>query len=308
MPCRPATAITSIALQRKSLHVSKPASATGVYFWPYDIFGYFLPGVVLLAPLTQFQSDIRQHLVLRFQPSNWVDISMLAIITYVVGHLVAAISSWWLERILLKYTFGYPVAQFFCPYNSGPPLRRFVCWLTELHKRSPVTWLKGRHGLNWLFVVTRRVCLQMRALLDLLPGFVHPYDSKYRQALEAKFRHLAGVGYQNWAIKRRTHDIFWTVQSYVTENMPQTYRSALHFVELYGFSRNASFAFLVLAFYPLCPNWQSTLEGGQPIPNWLWSSVCGMAAFVLYVNFVKLLRRQNDLILRAFVANYRVDE
>lgn len=288
--------------------MSKPASATGVYFWPYDIFGYFLPGVVMLAPLTQFQSDVRTIVVARFQSTSWVDISVLAIMAYVVGHVIAAISSWWLERILLKYTFGYPVGQLFCSYNSGPRLRRLVCWLTELHKHRPAIWLKGRRGLNWLFVLVRGLCRQMRSLLDFLPGFVHPYDSNYRKALEAKFRHLSDVGYQNWAIKRRTHDLFWTVQTYVTENMPQTYRSSLHFVELYGFSRNASFAFLVAAFYPLCPNWQTSLDGSPTIPDWLWSSICGVAAFALYVNFVKLIRRQNDLILRAFVANYRADE
>ena len=31
-----------------------------VYFWPYDIFGYLLPGIIVWAPLMQFHGSIRR--------------------------------------------------------------------------------------------------------------------------------------------------------------------------------------------------------------------------------------------------------
>ncbi|TWU51505.1 hypothetical protein [Rubripirellula reticaptiva] len=288
--------------------MSKPYSATGIYFWPYDIFGYFLPGVVALAPLTQFHTDIRAIIVARFQTTSWVDIAMLCIVAYVLGHIIAAVSSWLLERVLLKYTFGYPVIQLFCGYNSGPWLRKSAAAITELHKRAPFKWLRDKGGLHWAFRLSRFTSRNCRPLLDLIPGFVHLYDSTYRKALERKFRRLCDVEYPDWSIKRRSHDLFWTVQAYSMEHMPTVYRSSMHFVELYGFSRNTSLAFLIVALYPLCPDWDTSVNGSQPIETWVWSTCCGVASFAMYVNFVKLLRRHNDLLLRAFVANARIDE
>ncbi|MBR9802687.1 hypothetical protein GYB59_13815 [bacterium] len=160
--------------------MSKTDSATGIYFWPYDIFGYFLPGVVVLAPLTQFHTDVRAIVVARFQEASLVDIAVLCIAAYVLGHIVAAVSSWFFERAILKFSFGYPVTQQLCGYESGTWLRRTIGKGTVLHEHWPFTWFRNRFGFHWLYKLSRGFSQNCGPLFDVIPGFVHPYDDEYQ--------------------------------------------------------------------------------------------------------------------------------
>ena len=57
---------------------------------------------------------------------------------------------------------------------------------------------------------------------------------------------------------------------------------------------------LVILFYPLLPGWRLKLPGEATPPSWAWSVGIFIAAYFMYVNYAKLLRRQNDHIFRSF--------
>ncbi len=47
--------------------------------------------------------------------------------------------------------------------------------------------------------------------LDLLPGFCHPFDPRIARLVQERFELRFGVQFRNWFIRRRTHDVYWTI-------------------------------------------------------------------------------------------------
>lgn len=273
------------------------------YFWPYDIFGYLLPGIIIWAPLTQFHMSVRSVIEARYNQDSVVDNALLIVVCYITGHLVAAVSSMLLERGCLRLTFGYPVTQMLGEYSKGPFPRRFVMKCTRLYQSRWFSKMKDGFVLGYVYTAAKVLFDFSRRRLDWLPGFVHPMDRSFVSALESHFKAKFDIENSDWTVQRRSHDLYWTIQAYVIETMPATNRMSMHFVELYGFSRNASAAFLVCAFYPTCKEWNMSLCCGIEFPNEAWVLVCFAASFILYFNFTRLIRRQNDLLLRSFVAS-----
>lgn len=225
------------------------------------------------------------------------------------GHIISAASSFLLERCLLRLTFGYPLNQFLCGRFAGTLGRRFAIRVAnvgrwQIVRKLPTNGFRGliKRSLNFVGDWAER-------RLDLLPGFCHPFDPRIARLVQKRFEERFDVTFKNWSIRRRTHDVYWTVWAYIAENMPTSYRTGMHFVELYGFCRNASFAFLVVALYPYCPEWSTaSLTGNALVSNQLWTACSVICSLALYVNFTKLIRRQNDFIIRAFVSEQIVGE
>ena len=90
-------------------------------------------------------------------------------------------------------------------------------------------------------------------------------------------------------------DIFWLCFEFVAHNCPTAFARATHFLNLYGFSRNLSMVFffsaLVLLSFELLEGMRLHLS---------ISIVYALTAFFLFWNYLKLLRRLNDEIYRAF--------
>jgi len=272
------------------------------YFWPYDIFGYLLPGIIVVAPLTQFNISVRRVIEERYQRESITDNLALLIVCYVVGHLISAVSSIALEHTLLRYTFGYPVSQSLgCPSREAF-LSRMRHGILRAENRKPVEGIAVSRIRRWC----RRAWIMLfgflRKIVELLPGFVPPYDGKFTKTLTKHFDEQFGVSHEDWALNRRSHDLFWTTQAYVMEVMPQVNHTSMHFVELYGFSRNACMALLICCTLPWCPEWDFSVCCGMELPESAWLATCFVSAIFMYCNFTKLIRRQNDLVLRAFVA------
>jgi hypothetical protein len=95
------------------------SSEPKTYFWPYDIFGYLLPGIVVIAPLIEFHSGVRSIFEARYQTESLADNVVLLIAVYVTGHIISGASSFLLERCLLRLSFGYPLNQFLCGHFAG---------------------------------------------------------------------------------------------------------------------------------------------------------------------------------------------
>ncbi len=83
-----------------------------VYFWPYDIFGYLFPGLLLTGFLLII--DNIQAWLIQITGEGipyWLSI---LVISYVIGHIISACSSLLLERLILrKLLGGYPTIYMF---------------------------------------------------------------------------------------------------------------------------------------------------------------------------------------------------
>lgn len=89
--------------------------------------------------------------------------------------------------------------------------------------------------------------------------------------------------------------MFWISFSYISLHHPIAYKRATHFLELYGFSRNMSMSFVFISLLPIFPHWNNDF-----IASWILSTVSLFIAFILFVNYTKLLRRLNDEVFRGF--------
>lgn len=125
-----------------------------VYFWPYDVFGYLLPGLVLLAVVAKTNAWA-YHLYAGFWHAGELqNLLVIAGLSYVVGHAIAAAGSWTLERLLLRRTLRWPTQRLLDQANEDGRLARL--------------------------------------LLGLVPGYERPYSAAFRKQVRRRFRSTFG--------------------------------------------------------------------------------------------------------------------
>lgn len=91
----------------------KDDSSTKVSFWAYDVFGYLLPGAVLISVLAKANGSVYLLTAPHWESGKYIDYAVLVGIAYTVGHIISAFSSYILERVILRWLFGYPTILMF---------------------------------------------------------------------------------------------------------------------------------------------------------------------------------------------------
>jgi hypothetical protein len=241
----------------------KDLTDTTLYFWPYDIFGYLLPGFIVMIPLIEFHTGVRGLFIERFSERSILDALTLIGVAYTLGHIDAALSSLILERFVLKRSHGYPGNQVFL-----------------LDPKASSRW---KSFLLWL-----------------LPGKCHRYPPQFVRRYLALYNRVFHQSVVSTTESRVADDLFWNCSLYASVHHPTGFRIAQHFVELYGFARNTCMALLTIMLYPMIPGWSLNFTRSTRLPNWAWSIGAFLAAYFMYSNYTKLLRRQNDHIFRSF--------
>jgi len=227
-------------------------------FWAYDLFGYLLPGSLVLAAVGKFNRLGHDLIASRWGSGRIQDVALLVGLAYFLGHLVAALSSLVLEKAILRKVLGYPTSRMF-PNQA---------------EKTPGWWRRKFH----------------RVRRFLFPGYFRDYTEQFRRVLDRHF--FATFGFD----ASDDHDRFWLIWEWVSLHHAVAHRRATHFLDLYGFSRNTSLACLAIALLPLTPG------ADCPLPRVPWSVGWSLAAFVLFSNYTKLMRRMDDEVYRAFVA------
>lgn len=223
----------------------KDSFATNVTFWAYDIFGYLLPGILILFAMWLTNSNFR-NILTSFPAIDYVlSLALLASLAYFTGHIVAALSSFLLERSLLKHVIGFPTQ-----------------WLLSLAEKKDYR------------------------LSKLFGRYTSSYSAEFREHFLQTFEDATGFK------PKDPQDIFMLSWSYVSVSHPIAYKRATHFLELYGFSRNASMAFFLLSSLPGLPGWNYFF------PSLPWIIVCLLSAILMFYNYTKLLRRCDDEVIR----------
>jgi len=221
-----------------------------IEFWPYDIFGYLLPGLIASAALICCNSSLQRLCSTLVKDNEFYVAIAIAISAYLIGHLIAALSSLFLERIIVRHTMKYPTERMFDRSKAGT-------------------------RKAWFYT-----------------SYSRPYSKEFIDLVDRKFMEVYGV------IPSDVHDRFWMAWSYITLHHPPAFRRSTHFLELYGFARNSSMSLLISAFYPVLfhSSWNADIS---PLA---WVIVLSASSLVMFMNYLKLLRRDNDEIFRGFVA------
>ena len=101
-------------------------STVRTYFWAYDVFGYLLPGLLMLLALTYPNQRGREVLDELWRSGRLQDAILVLFAGYAAGHLVAAVSSWVLERQVLRNLLRYPTEHLFAGSKGGNKFIRFL--------------------------------------------------------------------------------------------------------------------------------------------------------------------------------------
>lgn len=219
------------------------------YFWAYDIFGYLLPGVLVVVGFAKGNQWVHDNVSSHWNSSSVMNVVVLIGAAYVVGHLVAALSCYALERLALRWTLGYPTGRMFS---------------------STLPW--------WCYPL--KICF---------PGYFRAYSKFFRERVNQCLTETFGMAPGD------DHDRFWLAWSYISLHHPAAFKRATHFLELYGFSRNMSMGFFLVALNPWLPYWRT------PMPTKDWFLISVLSGWIMFVNYTKLLRRLNDEVYRGFV-------
>jgi hypothetical protein len=226
------------------------------YFWGYDIFGYLLPGAIVALVATK--------------TNTWV-------YEQVVGH-------WHSEEATFGIYFIDFIVLLFFVYILGHIISGISSLLLE-------RWIL-RNTLNY---PTSRMFQdgnepEVSRIRDILfPGYFRAYSTSFQESFYEKFEK------KFQSLNRDTHDLFWVSFSYISQHHPVAYKRATHFLELYGFSRNMSMSFILIALLPIIPFWSDEFISG-----WTLSITSVLIAILMFINYTKLLRRLNDEVFRAF--------
>lgn len=93
-----------------------------VSFWAYDFFGYLLPGAFLLASFTKANLYVHEMVSPHWGTASYADYAILICIAYTLGHVVSSLSSYLLEKLILRKFLGYPTIQMFKEENKKAPV------------------------------------------------------------------------------------------------------------------------------------------------------------------------------------------
>lgn len=227
-------------------------------FWAYDLFGYLLPGAFVLVAFGKFNSIGHDLVAFRWNQGKPHDVALFLGAGYILGHILSALASWFLEKRAVRNVLGYPTAAMF-PRPAAAPA--------------------GRVRRAW-----------RRLSRIVFPGYFHPYSQQFRKAVDERF--VSEFGFH----AGDDHDRFWVIWEWVAIHCPVAYRRAAHFLDLYGFSRNCSFACLLVGSLPFLPG------ANCPVHCVPWAGAALIGCLFLFINYTKLMRRMDNEVYRAFVA------
>ena len=289
----------------------------------YDITGYLLPGLFFFIILL-FEYDMGRALNYYFEhqrsfagighdgalyklpylmnflawdqtPADFklMPLLLLLLLCYLLGHVIAAISSMVLEKLILSNTIGYPDSNLFRPLAERRERHRQV----RLRRQSRAGGWRGRWaGLRFRW---RRVqVVQQAGWRWLSTRYCRPLDTPFIR----EFKH---VMHRRFGYAVRSPDYFWLCYADVARHLPAAHQRVHHFVNLYGFTRNTSMTFLLYVLLRLFSYFiyrhfdlPFVLTG---INKLILAAYLGFA-FVLFLSYLKLYRRQTVDLFYAFFA------
>ena len=272
----------------------------------YDFLGYLFPGLVALmlfaycymlgvtAPIEEFFkiTSFTKHFSEVIKIDWWEKTSIIIILSYISGHVVAYLSSCMVEYFAYR-SFGYPsrfllhssnendsclIKKYFSNGNVGASIWKVIV-LIALLPISLFFFLFGK-------------------MLFIVQFITRPLDNCLKNSIKAKFDALkVQLNIVN-SSNDEPSDYHRIMMHYVYINMPQCQRKADNYVAIYGFLRAIALIaclFFDFLFYAQIKSVIDYFSGNyEATINWkaigiliVWMVLCN----VLFMGFVKFYRR-----------------
>ena len=204
-------------------------------FTIYDFFGYLFPGGTLwiLIFFIEDFSFLLQHKIWdasknpkagfvfesfakAFNDTPFINTLLLLLVSYVTGHIVSSISSYIFERVMVERFMRYPAVNLF--------------------KKAGGLRIDGE---------PKSYCAKCKFYVfkALFGKYFRPYTDDFIKQFEFQFEKQFSLKPVNGS------DLFWLSFEYVADNCPISLARSLHFLNLYGFSRNLSMTFFIAAVF-----------------------------------------------------------
>ncbi|WP_243294971.1 hypothetical protein [Geothrix mesophila] len=252
----------------------------------YNIFGYLLPGMMFLCffilhskTLINFTLNLFSY---NMEKNFWVFASIFyLIIAYIMGHILASISSLIIENIFVRGLLGYPT-EHLIPYEQFNKHKSKMLQATRLGKRQLLSsQKKSTHYIKKIARIVPKL---------IMHDYFQPYDSNFSNHLLTKFHSI-------FRFSPNQKELYWLAFSKVAQHHPQGYRRSMNFVGLYGFARNSIVALIYAAFNPP----QHYFFQSGMIPSG-WKPTLIVLSIVMFLNYLHLLKRHNSEVYISFAA------
>lgn len=236
----------------------------------YDIFGYLLPGFFFICLLI-IDFDFGAILTYYHEHSNSLSTLTHGVIKYKMSYLFQFLT--WNSVSDFKFTTLIMLVMF-C-YLLGHIIGAFSGWVIERYFNKRMLGFASESLLD----KSERSCFK-KFFFD---AYTKPFDADFIDSFNSVFEKRFGV------VKDKSA-YFWLCFAELASKHPTGYNRVLHFLSLYGFSRNVSACFsmyIVLRLAVTCLlgihiNW---FNGGILFIYFIIS-------FVMYKNYLKLFYRQ----------------
>lgn len=275
----------------------------------HDFLGYVLPGgVALLLAYMVYKNPDNNYMTsqefidaikntikaLNKGGLNTIELSVaFIIISYIVGHIVAYLSSITIERMSIWY-YNYPSVFLIADERKA----RFFSDIKEQWKDKKKFEASGNlilRVLVSLLLLPLTICLLLIKRLHLDQYFIKPLDSYLKKSIEEKFKVLAKNLGLSEIEKTKDSDTHRVIYHYMYENFPGHRAKMDNYVALYGVLR----ALTLIANFFILYIWkcQVCYIGN----HFTWGAICDypymkvfimvLVQFLFFMAFMKFYRR-----------------
>lgn len=252
----------------------------------YDFFGYLVPGFVLLVAIGAAHAQMALKYVPNINAKLSYDLGMnyypmlisvtvgVAILSYILGHAIATLASFFYERMIVRHVFGYPYERLFFGVIQKENSQKYKAiavaiylyltgivlmqgYLYDIVKYSDSQWkwfaafvaifiaLIGisftSAGIAFAFIFT----WLEKSLLSFV-GKGKPFPEVMRTIIEKKFVKDFGI-----SMKDADTEVFWATYWKVMGGHDYVRGKIEKWLVLYSFMRNVGTS-LLLSSYVIC--------------------------------------------------------
>lgn len=273
----------------------------------YDFLGYLFPGLIFLVtvffvchvtsvPLQEyFDFSKYQDLLKKGKEYDWWESTVFVIVaSYVVGHIVAYLSSSTVEYFT-NHLFGYP-SHYLLHEDSINYCNVFSRYFSE-HTFGSIVW---RIFVMLVLLPVTLVMFVFGIKFSLITFIVRPLDEYVRNSILQKLNKLSEILSLQQPDVNSNADYHRIVMHYVYLNIESCQRKVDNYVAMYGFLRAMALIACLLFDYLLIDQIQYSyhivraLGIEKCVINWkciIILVVILIVANLLYMGFVKFYRR-----------------
>lgn len=248
--------------------IAKFRSSTTIY----DIFGYLLPGFFFIC-LIIVDFDFGRILNYYFENNKSLE-----------GLYAKTDGSHWKMAYLFKFlTWNSDMAEF---KFTTLLILIFFCYLLG-HAIAAISSIVLENWFNrkYLGFPSRNLLNEYKPTLSRL--IFSPYTKPLDSAFISKFKSVFNSKFEGIIDEK---SIYWLCFTEISKRHPTAYNRIMHFLSLYGFSRNVSACFFLYVF---CRVLFSCLLGFHLSKyNIIINIVFVSSGVVMFVNYLKLFHRQ----------------